>query len=89
MRELSESTKSSIALLEAAIAGNVEDLGPHFNVLVPLLTWAMCSHLIAPQMCDLFVKLRMAVFEPEDDVYGKIFSLIYYFCIVYKYFFIC
>lgn len=74
MRELSESTKSSIALLEAAIAGNVEDLGPHFTVLVPLLTWAFRSHLVAPQMCNLFIKLRSAVFEPQDDVYGNNFA---------------
>lgn len=71
MKELSESTKSSIALLEAAIEGNVEDLSPHFTVLIPLLTWALRSHLVAPQMCDLFIKLRSAVFEQQDDVYGK------------------
>ncbi|KAG0719257.1 eIF-2-alpha kinase activator GCN1 [Chionoecetes opilio] len=70
VRELSESTKSSIALLEAAIVGNVEDLSPHFTVLIPLLTWALRSHLVGPQMCDLFIKLRSAVFEQQDDVYA-------------------
>lgn len=72
VKDLSESTKSSLALLEAAVAGNVEDLSPHFTILIPLLTWALRSHLIAPQVCSLFVKLRSAVFEQQDDVYGKI-----------------
>lgn len=70
VKDLSESTKSSLALLEAAVAGNVEDLSPHFTILIPLLTWALRSHLIAPQVCSLFVKLRSAVFEQQDDVYA-------------------
>lgn len=70
VKDLLESVSSSVSLLEAAVVGNVEDLSPHFTTLIPLLTWALRSTLIASKMCNIFVSLRSAVFETEDDVYA-------------------
>ncbi|XP_071537961.1 stalled ribosome sensor GCN1 [Panulirus ornatus] len=70
IRELLESISSSVSLLEAAVVGNVEDLSLHFTKLVPLLTWILRSPLVAPQMCNIFVSLRRAVFDAEDEVYA-------------------
>ncbi|KAG7170707.1 eIF-2-alpha kinase activator GCN1-like 1 [Homarus americanus] len=70
VKDLLESVTSSVSLLEAAVVGNVEELSPHFTTLIPLLTWALSSTLIAPQMCNLYVSLRSAVFDSEDEVYA-------------------
>ncbi|KAK3887663.1 hypothetical protein Pcinc_008247 [Petrolisthes cinctipes] len=70
IKDLAESVKSSMSLLEAAVEGNVEALAPHFTTVVPLITWALRSPLISSQMCSIFVRLRSAVFDVEDDVYA-------------------
>lgn len=71
IKDLAESVKSSMSLLEAAVAGNVEALAPHFTTLVPLTTWALRSRLVSSRMCSIFVSLRSAVFDAEDNVYGR------------------
>lgn len=59
-------------MLNALVAGNLDDLAPHFMHIVPLLTSSLKSRVIAQQCCDLYLKLRMAVFESEDDVFGEL-----------------
>lgn len=70
VRALQESVAGAMSMLNALVAGNLDDLAPHFMHIVPLLTSSLKSRVIAQQCCDLYLKLRMAVFESEDDVFA-------------------
>ncbi|XP_037791429.1 eIF-2-alpha kinase activator GCN1-like [Penaeus monodon] len=70
VRALQESVAGAMSMLNALVAGNLDDLAPHFMHIVPLLTSSLKSRVIAQQCCDLYLKLRMAVFESDDDVFA-------------------
>lgn len=59
-------------MLDALVAGNLDDLAPHFMHIVPLLTSSLKSRVLSERCCDLYLKLRMAVFESDEDVFGEL-----------------
>ena len=65
-----ENVESTLSLLEAAVDGNVDDMSPHFLKLIPLLIWGMPSALVGERICHTFLKLRHAVFDMDDAVFG-------------------
>ena len=69
---ISDRVNIAVSLLEAAVVGNIDALGPFFTELIPLLTWALKSPLVAQKICNLFVSLRRSVFDMDDDTFGKL-----------------
>ncbi|KAK7073636.1 eIF-2-alpha kinase activator GCN1 [Halocaridina rubra] len=70
VQQLADSVQGAVSLLEAAVVGNVEALSPYFTELIPILTWALTSSIVSQQMCNIFVSLRSAVFDVDDDVFA-------------------